>query len=184
GIAGIVLANGSMSSNTSGEGEIRKKLIEADIVECMVALPAQLFFNTQIPACLWFLRKQKKRKNEILFIDARNIGFMADRVLREFTDKDTSKIADTYHTWRLDEDAPKDKQYKDIKGFCKSAKLEEVKNNDYVLTPGRYVGTEEAEEDSEPFEQKFERLTKELFAQMEESKKLDEKIKDNLKKVF
>ena len=149
GVMGTVLANGSMSSNTGGEGEIRQRLLEADVVECMVALPGQLFFNTQIPVCLWFLRKQKKRKGEVLFIDARELGFMADRTRREFADADIAQIADTYHAWRADEFAPKDKTYADVKGFCKSATLEEIKQNDYVLTPGRYVGVAEQEEDDE-----------------------------------
>ena len=120
-------------------------------MECMVALPGQLFFNTQIPVCLWFLRKQKKRKGEVLFIDARELGFMADRTRREFADADIAHIADTYHAWRADDFAPKDKDYADVKGFCKSATLEEIKQNDYVLTPGRYVGVAAQEEDDEAF---------------------------------
>jgi type I restriction enzyme M protein len=183
GIMGTVLANGSMSSQTGGEGEIRKNLIEADLVECMVALPGQLFFNTQIPVCLWFLRKQKKRTGEVLVIDARNLGFMADRTRREFTDGDIAQIADTYHAWRADDFAPKDKDYADIKGFCKSAKLAEIRTNDYVLTPGRYVGVAETQEDDEAFSAKMARLTAELTAQMEESAKLDTKIKENLEKI-
>ena len=168
GVMGTVLANGSMSSNTGGEGEIRQRLLEADVVECMVALPGQLFFNTQI--------------GEVLFIDARGLGFMADRTRREFADADIAQIADTYHAWRADEFAPKDKTYADVKGFCKSATLEEIKQNDYVLTPGRYVGVAEQEEDDEAFSAKMARLTEELTAQMEESAKLDAKIKENLAK--
>lgn len=183
GVMGTVLANGSMSSNTGGEGEIRQRLLENDLVECMVALPGQLFFNTQIPVCLWFLRKQKKRKGEVLFIDARNLGFMADRTRREFTDADIAKIADTYHAWRGDEFAPEGKAYADIKGFCKSATLDEIKANDYVLTPGRYVGVAETQEDDETFSAKMARLTAELTEQMTESAKLDAKIKENLEKV-
>ncbi|MDR2860657.1 MAG: type I restriction-modification system subunit M [Elusimicrobiota bacterium] len=178
GIAGIVLANGSMSSNTSGEGEIRKALIEADIVECMVALPGQLFFNTQIPVCLWFFKKQKKKKGEILFIDARKLGFMATRVNREFADSDISKIADSYHLWNSNSS-----KYEDIKGFCKAASLNEVKENNYILTPGRYVGIEDAEEDTEPFNVKFARLRVELEEQFEESEKLEKRIRENLGKV-
>lgn len=180
GVAGIVLANGSMSSNTGGEGEIRKALIEADLVECMVALPSQLFFNTQIPACLWFLRKQKKRKGQVLFIDARDLGRMEDRVNRVFEDADIAKIADTYHLWRLDEDAPKSKDYSDIKGFCKSANLDELKANDYVLTPGRYVGIEETEDNEEEFAEKMEQLVSDLKSQMQKATELDQEIKKNL----
>lgn len=183
GVMGTVLANGSMSSNTGGEGDIRRNLLEADLVECMVALPSQLFFNTQIPVCLWFLRKQKKRQGEVLFIDARNLGFMADRTRREFTDADIAKIADTYHAWRADAFAPKNRDYADEKGFCKSATLEEIKANDYVLTPGRYVGVAESEEDDEAFAAKMARLTAELTEQMTESAKLDAKIKENLAKL-
>lgn len=183
GVMGTVLANGSMSSNTGGEGEIRQRLLENDLVECMVALPGQLFFNTQIPVCLWFLRKQKKRKGEVLFIDARNLGFMADRTRREFTDADIAKIADTYHAWCGDEFAPEDKAYADVKGFCKSATLAEIKANDYVLTPGRYVGVAETHEDDEAFSAKMARLTAELTEQMTESAKLDAKIKENLAKL-
>lgn len=183
GVMGTVLANGSMSSNTGGEGEIRQRLLEADVVECMVALPGQLFFNTQIPVCLWFLRKQKKRKGEVLFIDARELGFMADRTRREFADADIAQIADTYHAWRADEFAPKDKTYADVKGFCKSATLEEIKQNDYVLTPGRYVGVAEQQEDDEAFAAKMARLTAELTEQIKESAKLDAKIKENLDNI-
>ena len=183
GVMGTVLANGSMSSNTGGEGEIRQRLLENDLVECMVALPGQLFFNTQIPVCLWFLRKQKKRKGEVLFIDARNLGFTADRTRREFTDADIAKIASTYHMWRGDEFAPEGKAYADVKGFCKSATLDEIKANDYVLTPGRYVGVAETEEDDEAFAAKMARLTAELTEQMTEGAKLDAKIKENLEKV-
>lgn len=201
GVMGTVLANGSMSSNTGGEGDIRRNLLEADLVECMVALPGQLFFNTQIPVCLWFLRKQKKRKGEVLFIDARNLGFMADRTRREFTDADIAKIADTYHAWRADEFAPRlsssplagevaqsadggnKKPYVDEKGFCKSATLDEIKANDYVLTPGRYVGVAETEEDDEAFSAKMARLTAELTEQIIQSEKLDKEIKANLEKL-
>ena len=186
GSMGLLLANGSMSSNTNNEGEIRKALIEADLVECMVALPGQLFTNTQIPACVWFLTKNKKggtspsqkgkrdRHGETLFIDARNLGFMKDRVLRDFTDDDIAKIADVFHAWQSGTD------YQDEKGFCFSAKLEDMQKHDYVLTPGRYVGAADAEEDSEPFREKMQRLTAQLKFQFEESDRLEKAIKDNL----
>ena len=189
GSMGLLLANGSMSSNTNNEGEIRKSLIlgntennvPGDLIECMVALPGQLFTNTQIPACIWFLTKNKKggngkrdRRGETLFIDARNLGFLKDRVLRDFTDEDIAKIADTFHAWQ------KDENYEDIKGFCYSASLDDLKKHDFVLTPGRYVGAADAEEDSEPFPEKIERLTAQLKSQFEESDRLEKAIKDNL----
>jgi type I restriction enzyme M protein len=186
GIAGFVLANGSMSSNTSGEGEIRKKIIEDDLVDCMVALPSQLFYNTMIPACLWFLTRDKtnhgkrKRKGEILFIDARNLGQMIDRRHRELTDEDIKKISNTYHAWRGEEKSGK---YEDISGFCKGASLKDVEKNNFILTPGRYVGVPEEEDDGEPFEEKMKRLTKELREQFKESEKLEGEIKRNLKRV-
>ncbi|AFU59832.1 N-6 DNA methylase [Candidatus Nitrososphaera gargensis Ga9.2] len=186
GVAGFVLANGSMSSNTSGEGEIRKNIIEADLVDCMVALPSQLFYNTMIPACLWFLSRNKgnhkfrARNGQILFIDARMMGVMIDRRHRELTDEDIKKISDTYHAWRGE---LKDKKYEDIPGFCKSATLEEVRKQQWILTPGRYVGAEEEEEDDEEFEEKMNRLTSELAKQMEEGRRLDEEIKKNLASI-
>ena len=182
GTAGFVLANGSLSSMTSNEGEIRKNIVEADLVDCIVALPSQLFYNTMIPACLWFISRDKKdnkfkdRRGKILFIDARKMGVMVDRRHRELTDEEIKKIADTYHAWRGENKL----EYKDIPGFCMSATLEEVKKHDYILTPGRYVGFEEQEEDEEAFEEKMKKLTAELAKQMEESKKLDEEIKKNL----
>ena len=190
----LLLANGSMSSNTNNEGEIRKALIEADLVECMVALPGQLFTNTQIPACIWFLTKNKKgptsqstskkrdRRGETLFIDARNLGYMKDRVLRDFEDKDIAQIANTFHAWQTSAGESSDgaKAYEDVKGFCYSAKLEDVQKHDYVLTPGRYVGAADAEEDSEPFPEKMQRLTAQLKTQFEESDRLEKAIKDNL----
>jgi len=185
GTAGFVLANGSMSSNTSNEGEIRRNIINADMVDCMVALPPQLFYNTGIPACLWFVTRDKKdhsfrdRKGEILFIDARNMGSMIDRRHRELSDEDVKKIAETYHSWRGENKL----KYEDVAGFCKSAKLEEVEKHNFILTPGRYVGIEEVEEDDEVFEEKMERLTSELSKQMEEGKKLDEEIKKNLRSI-
>ena len=148
-----------------------------------MALPGQLFFNTQIPVCLWFLRKQKKRKGEVLFIDARNLGFMADRTRREFTDADIAQIADTYHAWRGDEFAPKGKEYADVKGFCKSATLAEIKANEYVLTPGRYVGVADTAEDDEAFSAKMARLTKDLQDQMTQSAELDLNIMKKIGKI-
>jgi type I restriction enzyme M protein len=183
GTAGFVLANGSMSSNTSGEGEIRKAIIEADLVDCMVALPGQLFFSTQIPVCLWFLTRNKNdaksrnRKGETLFIDARKMGVLIDRVHRDLTDEDIARIADTYHAWKAG------KKYEDVAGFCKSSTLKEIQEQGYVLTPGRYVGAAELEEDNEPFEQKMARLTKELEAQFEESDKLEKLVRENLGKL-
>lgn len=177
----LLLANGSMSSNTNNEGEIRRNLIEADLVECMVALPGQLFTNTQIPACIWLLTKDKTsgngkahRKGEVLFIDARKIGFMKDRVLRDFTKDDIAKISDTFHAWQ------EDKEYADEAGFCFAATLEDIKKNDFVLTPGRYVGAAEQEEDDEPFADKMTRLTQQLKVQLEDSAELEKQIKVNL----
>ncbi|NPV54721.1 MAG: SAM-dependent DNA methyltransferase [Firmicutes bacterium] len=184
GMAGFVLANGSMSSNQSGEGDIRKNIIEADMVDCMVALPGQLFYSTQIPVCLWFLTRNKKngrfrdRSGETLFIDARKMGVMVDRTHRELTDEDIRKIADTYHSWRGDKDYKK--SYEDVPGFCKSANLEEIREHNYILTPGRYVGAEPVEDDGEPFEEKMRRLTSVLREQLKEGKELEEAIKKNL----
>jgi type I restriction enzyme M protein len=183
GTAGFVMAKGSLSSKTNGEGEIRKNLIEAPLVDCIVNLPTKLFLNTQIPACLWFLSREKEtnpnhpRRNKILFIDARNMGTLINRRTRELTDDDIRKIADTYHSWKKD-----DGSYEDIPGFCKSATLDEVRELDYVLTPGRYVGLPEEEDDFD-FDERVKKLTAELKAQMEESAKLDERIKENLAKV-
>jgi type I restriction enzyme M protein len=186
GVAGFVLANGSMSSNQSGEGEIRKSIIEADMVDCMVALPGQLFYSTQIPACLWFLARDRKngkfrdRRREILFIDARKMGRMVDRTHRELTDDDIARIANTYHAWRGEKDAG---EYKDVPGFCKSATLEEVRKHGHVLTPGRYVGAAEQEQDDEPFDQKMQRLVAQLREQQAEAAKLDAAIAANLKEL-
>jgi len=183
GTAGFVMAKGSLSSKTNGEGEIRKNIIEAGLVDCIVNLPAKLFLNTQIPACLWFLSREKEtnlnhpRRNKILFIDARNMGTLINRRTRELTDEDIRKIVDTYHSWKKD-----DGSYEDIPGFCKSATLDEVRELDYVLTPGRYVGLPEEEDDFD-FEERVKKLTVELKEQMEESAKLDERIKENLAKV-
>jgi len=185
GAAGFVLANGSMSSNTSNEGVIRQKIIEADLVDCIVALPGQLFYNTMIPACLWFLKKNKeKRKGEVLFIDARNIGFMSSRRNRDLSQEDILKITDTYQKWKGEKtESGEEEKYEDKAGFCKSAKLEEIEKHNFILTPGRYIGIEEKEEDPEVFEEKIKGLTGELKEQMEEGKKLDEEIKKNLKSI-
>jgi len=186
GMAGFVLANGSMSSNQSGEGEIRKNIIEADLVDCMVALPGQLFYSTQIPVCLWFLTRSKndgkfrKRLGETLFIDARKLGTMIDRVHRELTDEDIEKIAGTYHAWRGDKGAG---SYEDIPGFCKGAKIWQIREHNHILTPGRYVGAAEVEDDGEPFEEKMARLTAELREQAAESEKLDKLIWANLEDI-
>jgi type I restriction enzyme M protein len=184
GMAGFVLANGSMSSNQSGEGEIRRAIIKADLVDCMVALPGQLFYSTQIPACLWFLARDRKnsrfrdRRGETLFIDARKMGVLYDRVHRELTAEDIARIAETYHAWRGDSGASK---YENVPGFCKSATTEEIRKNGYVLTPGRYVGAEAAEDDGEPFEEKMQRLTAKLEEQFKESARLEAEIRANLK---
>ena len=211
GFAGFVLANGSMSSNQSGEGDIRKAIIEADLVDCMVALPGQLFYSTQIPVCLWFLTKNKSartvghpdddvpdflrdRRRETLFIDARKMGTLIDRVHRELTEEDIEKIAETYHAWRSDDlawrgaadaagytlPAEPGSGYQDIPGFCKSATTAEIAAHGYVLTPGRYVGAEEVEDDGEPFEEKMAHLVAELNEQFAESAKLEQTIKSNL----
>jgi type I restriction enzyme M protein len=183
GLAGFVLANGSMSSNQSGEGEIRKAIVEADLVDCMVALPGQLFYSTQIPVCLWFLARDKRngrfrdRRGETLFIDARKLGTMVDRVRRELTDADIAKIAGTYHAWRGDKKAG---DYADVSGFCKAAALDDIRKHGHVLTPGRYVGAAAAEEDDEPFEEKMQRLTASLRQQQKEGAKLDAAIAANL----
>ena len=184
GSVGFVLANGSMSSNQSNEGAIRKSLIEVDLVDCMVALPGQLFYSTQIPACLWFLARDRKdgkfrdRRGKLLFIDARKLGRMVDRTHREFTDEDIARIADTYHAWRSEEDAG---EYADVPGFCKSASLDEIRKHDHVLTPGRYVGVEPLADDGEPFEDKMKWLVAELQAQQAEGARLDIVITKNLK---
>lgn len=193
GTAGFVLANGAMSSQSSGEGELRKKMIEKDLVDCMIALPAQLFYTTQIPVCLWFMTKNKKavsaeiagegrekrnREGETLFIDARNMGTMIDRVHKELTPEDLEKISKTYHAWRGES---KDGTYEDVAGYCKSATLEDIQKNDYVLTPGRYVGIAEEEDDGIPFEEKMTDLSQTLFEQMEKAEKLDGEIRANLK---
>ena len=191
----LLLANGSMSSNTNNEGEIRKALIEADLIECMVALPGQLFTNTQIPACIWFLTRSKaergdaksgtrNRKGETLFIDARNLGYMKDRVLRDFKLEDIAKVADTFHAWksipRHSRESGNPAAYQDTPGFCKAATLADIRKSDYVLTPGRYVGAAAQEVDGEPFEEKMARLTATLGQQFAESARLEAEIRKNL----
>ncbi|WP_423207997.1 type I restriction-modification system subunit M [Paracoccus yeei] len=185
GTAGVVLANGSMSSTQSGEGEMRRAIIEGEVVDCMIALPGQLFYSTQIPACLWFLAKDKSngiardrklrdRRGEVLFIDARKLGHMVDRTRREFSDADIARIADTYHAWRLGEG------YADVPGFCKSANIQEIRSHGHVLTPGRYVGAEAAEEDETPFTERFATLQEQLEAQFAEAEELTATIRARL----
>ncbi|MFO1524494.1 MAG: class I SAM-dependent DNA methyltransferase [Turneriella sp.] len=193
GTAGIVLANGSMNSNAGGEGEIRKNMIEDDLIDCMVALPSQLFYNTMIPVCLWFLARNKtnskfrNRSKEILFIDARKLGTMVNRRNKELTDADIEKIAGTYHEWRskpVNRKGQGEKSaYADIAGFCKAASLDEVRKNGYVLMPGRYVGTEEEVDDGVPFAQKMQVLTAQLSEQFAKSHELEKAIRENLKGI-
>ena len=177
-----MLANGSMSSNTSGEGEIRKAIIEADLVDCMIAMPGQLFYSVGIPVCIWFLsrsknaEKQRDRRKETLFIDARNMGTMVDRTHKELTDDDIKLIASTYHAWRGEGG-----KYADVPGFCKSSTTEEIAAQGYVLTPGRFVGAGAVEDDGEPFDVKMPRLVAELEAQFKDSEELEKQIKKNLK---
>lgn len=185
GQAGVVLANGSMSSNQNNEGAIRKAMVEGDVVEVMVALPPQLFFNTQIPACLWFLAKDKRkngrdRRGEFLFIDARKLGRMETRVSRVFDDEDIERIAKTVHRWRQDGEGCADESYADVPGFCRAVKLADVAEHGFVLTPGRYVGAEEAEDDDEAFDEKMERLTTQLAEQMAKGAELDALIREKL----
>jgi len=186
GLAGFVLSNGSMSSNQSGEGDIRRSLVEADLVDCMVALPGQLFYSTQIPACLWFLGRDRKngkfrdRRGHVLFIDARKLGQLVDRTHRELTDDELARIAKSYHAWRGEKDAG---EYADVPGFCKSATMEEIRKHGHVLTPGRYVGAEAQEDDGELFEEKMERLAATLREQQAEAAKLDAAIAANLKEL-
>jgi type I restriction enzyme M protein len=187
GLAGFVLANGSLSSSLSAEREIRKNIIEADLVDCIVALPGQLFYSTQIPVCLWFIARDKRdrrfrdRRGETLFIDARKMGRMVDRVHRELTEEDIRQIADTYHAWRGDKDCTK--KYKDVPGFCKSATIQDIRKHNYVLTPGRYVGAPREEEDDEPFDEQMARLTAQLREQMKQAAKLDKVIWANLEDI-
>lgn len=178
GMAGFVLAKGSLTSKTSGEGEIRKAIIEAGLLDCIVNLPAKLFLNTQIPACLWFLSRRKEgRLDKVLFIDARNLGFLINRRTKEFTDEDIAKIADTYHHWHSKND-----KYEDIPGFCKSVSLAEIREKNYMLTPGRYIGLSEDEDDFD-FGERFNKLKAELDNQMKEEIRLNELIRKNLAKL-
>ena len=188
GTAGVVLANGSMSSTQSGEGDIRRAMIEGEVIDCMIALPGQLFYSTQIPACLWFLAKDKSngvardkklrdRRGEVLFIDARKLGFMVDRTRKEFSAADVSKIADTYHAWRLGDG------YADIAGFCKSASIDEIRSHGHVLTPGRYVGAEAVEEDETPFADRFAALQDKLEEQFAQADQLTASIRERLAAV-
>jgi type I restriction enzyme M protein len=192
GTAGVVLANGSMSSEIATEGQIRKELIENDLVDCMVSLPSQLFYNTQIPACLWFLARNKEgnnklrnRNNEILFIDARELGTMISRKQKELSEKDIAKISDTYHNWRKSSETGLAgfKDYQNVPGFCKSATIEDVRKNNYILTPGRYIDFKEVAEDGIAFDDKMKTLTASLSAQMQKANDLDEAIKLNLSKI-
>mgnify|MGYP001616712317 CR=1 FL=1 len=177
----LLLANGSMSSNTNSEGDIRKNILKNDLIECMVALPGQLFTNTQIPACVWFITKDKSakgekrnRKEEVLFIDARNKGYMKDRVLRDFSGQDIKDISEVFHNWQKGQD------YENKLGFCFSAKLEDIEKHDFILTPGRYVGAVEQEDDGIPFAEKMADLTAKLKEQFAESNRLEKEVKKNL----
>jgi len=187
GTAGVVLANGSMSSAQSGEGDIRREMVEKDVVDCMVALPGQLFYSTQIPACLWFLARNKNpgngwrdRRGDVLFIDARNLGVLVDRTRRELSDADVQRIADTYHAWRGE---PNAREYTDVSGFCKSASLEAIREHGHILTPGRYVGTEYMEGDDESFEERMTRLTTALGEQLAESEALQITMREKLRSI-
>lgn len=177
GKAAIILANGALSSDTSGEGDIRKNILEADLVDCILAMPSNLFYTVTIPCSVWILNRDKKQKGKTLFIDARNLGTMVTRKLRELSEEDTKKIASTYHKFVNDDN------YENIAGFCKVATIDEIKENNYVLTPGRYVGIEEQEDDGIPFEEKMKTITSELKEQFEESHKLEEEIKKNLEAI-
>ncbi len=187
GTAGVVLANGSMSSTQSGEGDIRREMVEKDVVDCMVALPGQLFYSTQIPACLWFLARNKNpgngwrdRRGEVLFIDARKLGVLVDRTRRELSDADVQRIADTYHAWRGEENTA---EYLDVSGFCKSASLDVICEHSHILAPGRYVGTEDLEGDDESFEERMSRLTTALGEQLAESAALQITMREKLKLI-
>jgi type I restriction enzyme M protein len=189
GIAGFVLANGSMVSSQSNEGEIRKNIIETDLVDCMVALPGQLFYNTMIPACLWFVARDKQnskfrdRRGEVLFIDARKLGIMVDRRHRQLIPADIKKIANTYHAWRGEPIDGQKVEYADVAGFCQAVRLEVIRKQGHVLTPGRYVGNEEEEEDPEAFDEKMQRLTTELAEQMKEEDNVNKNLRNNLGKI-
>ena len=183
GVAGFVLANGSLSSKTSGEGEIRKALVDANLVDCIVALPEKLFFNAGIPVCLWFLSKNRAgkghrdRKGEVLFIDARKLGYMATRTLRSLSPEDSARISSTYHDWRNEKP---EEQYEDFSGFCKAVSIDEIASHDYVLTPGRYVGAADIEDDGEPIEEKLTRLRMQLLTEFDEADRLEQIIRTRL----
>jgi type I restriction enzyme M protein len=187
GVAGFVLANGSLSSKTSGEGEIRKNLVDANLVDCIVSLPEKLFFNAGIPVCLWFISKNRAgkghrdRKGEVLFIDARKLGYMATRTLRTLSLEDSARISGTYHNWR---NAKPTEPYEDIAGFCKSASIDEIGTHDYVLTPGRYVGAADIEDDGEPIEEKLTRLRSQLLAEFDEADRLEKVIRTRLQEIL
>jgi len=181
-----------MSSNQSGEGEIRRAIIDADLVDCMVALPGQLFYSTQIPVCLWFISRDKRnspfrdRRRETLFIDARKLGHLIDRVHRELRDEETQRVSQTYHAWRGTDDPLRNphsevREYADVPGFCKSVTTDEIAQHGYVLTPGRYVGAKELEDEGEPFDEKMTRLMSDLRTQFDESAKLEQAIKETLR---
>ncbi len=184
GVMGLVLSTGSLSSNSSGEGEIRQRIIEADLVDCVVLLPTQLFYNTGIPACLWFISRKRsgngdrKRTGEILFIDASALGFMEDRTHRAFGDEDIVKISSTYHEWRKS-----DGNYQDIKGFCKSASVEQIADHEFVLTPSRYIGVRDDEDDGLSFDETMNELTSVLKQQIEEEKNLNDELKNQLSRI-
>jgi type I restriction enzyme M protein len=187
GTAGVVLANGSMSSGQSGEGEIRKAMVEADVIDCMVALPGQLFYSTQIPACLWFIARNKNpgkgwrdRRGQVLFIDARKMGSLVDRTRRELLDADIARIADTYHSWRGE---PGLASYEDVPGFCRSSDLDEIRSHDHILTPGRYVGAEATLEDDVPFVERFAELRAQLDEQFKEGVRLQGVIRSSLARL-
>ena len=190
GVAGVVLANGSLSSQQSGEGDIRRKMVEEDLVECVVALPPQLFYSTQIPASLWFLNRNKRngsgkgnwrdRRGEVLFIDARKLGVMVDRTHKELTDEEIARVAGAYHAWRTE---PSAGSYEDEAGFCASARNETLAEHRFVLTPGRYVGSEEVEDDGEPIGEKMARLKKELFQAFDESDRLQAQVRAQLARL-
>ena len=186
GTAGVVLANGSMSSTQSGEDVIRRAMVEGDVVDCIISLPGQLFYSTQIPACLWFLARNKSnhnfrdRRGQVLFLDARKLGHMVDRTRREFSDEDIAKIARTYHAWRGEPDAG---EYCDVPGYCKAATLEEIRTHNHVLTPGRYVGAEDFEDEGMPFEEEFQGLQDALLRQFNEAESLAAQIRGGLQRI-
>lgn len=173
---GLVLANGSLSSTTKGEGDIRQKIIEDDLIEGIIALPSNLFYSVTIPACLWFISKNKKQKGKTVFIDTRNMGEMVDRKHRDFSDEDIKKIADTFAAFQ-------DGTLEDVKGFCAVVETTEIAKQDYILTPGRYVGIAEQEDDGEPFEEKMERLTSELSELFSKSHELENEIRERLEAI-